>query len=529
MWDFLITDGMVVDGSGGPARVADVAIQGDRISAVAERLPPESARVHIDAAHHTVCPGFIDIHTHSDLAVLRWPRGDSKLAQGVTTETIGNCGFSPFPISADRVDENVELMVGVGSGQMTPTWDDLASYERALVSNGTALNVAALVGHGALRTATMGFDARPAEAHELSEMVRHLERALDQGAVGMSTGRTYVPSRYGSDEEIVELAGVLRRRNALYATHSTDGPGFESYESSLETAYRSGVKLQHSHAAINNPALWGRASDVLAMFEQASAAGVDVAYDVYPYDASSTLLLSFVPDWAQRGGWEEMRQRLSDDAAFRLAEAEFSEGFFGGIAWHWDRIIVCACPGAPELVGRSISEIAEDRRQPGVRAALELCVEYGPQLMVVMFYRSADDVAEFVGHDLATLGSDGLAYPIDMPAGFRPHPRSFGAHARLLARYVRESSRLTLERAISMMTSQPAARLGIVDRGRLEQGLAADVVVFDPAAVTDTATFADPCQRAIGVRDVFVNGKHAIAAGVTTGALGGRLVRPRSW
>lgn len=527
--DLLLRGATVVDGTGAEPFVADVAVTGDRIVAVGDLIDVRAARV-IDLQGRVVCPGFIDIHTHSDVSLLLDPAGESKVLQGVTTEVTGNCGFSAFPFSADHLDLHVDHLARIGDDPLEPadlTWHDLDGYAARLEENPPALNVATLVGHGTVRVAVMGVDQRRATGDELEQMRRLVAQSLDQGAFGMSTGLTHIPSGYGDTDEVRELVRVVASRDALYATHSraTAGEGFAAVEEAISTCSDVGARLQFSHAAINEPSKWGRAAEHCALFEEAEAAGLDAWFDVYPYDASSSSLTQYLPPWVQAGGTDGMRELLAEGANRERAERELAAGWMNGIPWFWDKVVISRSgPGREDIVGLSIEEAAARAGVDPAAFTLDLCLEHGNSVQVVLFYRTEADMTAFLAHRLSVVGSDGSAVPLDQ-GGLKPHPRGFGTFPRILGRYVRVQGVLTLAQAVRKMTGAVAARLQINDRGTVREGMIADLVVFDPATVIDGATFTEPAQRPVGISHVVVNGTVVVDDGEQTSARPGRVLR----
>jgi N-acyl-D-amino-acid deacylase len=524
--DILLRNGTVVDGTGGPPRQADVAIAGGVIVEVGDLSAADAARV-FDVPDMVVAPGFIDIHTHSDVTVLLDPRGESKIHQGVTTEVTGNCSFSPFPFSPDKLDLHRDHLYRIGDGVPDLTWHDLGGYAAAVDANPPALNVAPLAGHGTIRVAVLGVDQRDPTPEELDRMKQLLATSLDQGAFGMSTGLTHVPSAYGSEAEVTELVKVVASRDALYATHSRGGSGrpFGGTEEAIRTAMAAGARLQASHAAINHPDHWGRAADNLALIDEARAAGLDAAIDVYPYDASSSSLTQYLPPWVQDGGTEAMRARLADPAALERAERDLAAGWFGGIPWLWDRVVFDRIgPGYEQYVGLSIEAAAAQAGMTPAAFTLRVCLDHGNYPRVVLFYRTEKDMMTFLSHHTAVVGSDGSALPLDQGAK-RPHPRSFGTFPRIFGRYVREKGLLTLPEAVRKTSSGVADRLQLTDRGYIRAGQAADIVVFDPSTIADRATFENPAQAPVGIEHVIVNGELTVENGDQTGARAGRVLR----
>ena len=524
--DILFRGGIVVDGAGAPALPADVAVADGSIVAVGDAAGIRATRI-IDVDGLVLCPGFIDIHTHSDVSVVLDPAGESKVLQGVTTEVTGNCSFSPFPLAPERIDLHEDHLRRIGDGVPPLTWTDLDGYAQAVQADPPALNLAPLVGHGTVRVAVMGVAQRPPTPDELREMRRLIARELDQGAFGFSTGLTHVPSAYGDEAEVTDLVRVVASRHALYTTHARDnqGGGFGSVEEALRTAAAAGARLEYSHAAINHPDDWGRAAEVTALIDEARARGLDVGFDVYPYDASSSSLTQYLPPWVQEGGTEAMRRRLADPDTRARAERDLAAGWFGGIPWFWDRVMISRSgPGDAWCVGLDIERAAARVGRTPAAFTLDLCLEHGNDAGVVLFYRTEQDMTTFLSHPRSVVGSDGSAVPLDQGTQ-RPHPRGFGTYPRILGRYVREQELLSLPEAIHKMTGGVAERLRLDDRGRLHVGRAADLVAFDPATVIDNATFTDPAQAPTGVRYVMVNGRLAVDGGDQTIERAGRVLR----
>jgi N-acyl-D-amino-acid deacylase len=531
MMDVVLRGGTVIDGSGSPGRREDVGISDGRIVALEPDLGAAADRV-IDVTGLAVTPGFIDIHTHSDLTALRDPACESKVRQGVTTDVTGNCGSSPYPIASEFRDAHLDLLRGRGIGEngLELTWSDIDGYAEVAAQRKPAFNIAPLVGHNTLRTAGMGLDQRAPTSEELATMQGLLDEQLRQGAFGFSTGLTLVPGAYATEDEVVALVSVVAKHDALYATH-TRGDGkreFGGVEEAIRTATAAGARLQYSHAAINIPALWGRASDVTSIIEDARSGGLDVMFDVYPYAASSSAMTQYLPTWVQEGGTEAMRARLSDPAVYERALNELRAGWFGGIPWYWSRVMLSKVD-EPDAwsVGLSIEEAATEVGADPAEWALQLCLDHGNTARVVLFYRTEDDMKTFLAHPLSMVGSDGSAIPFDT-RGEQPHPRSFGTYPRIFGRYVREQGVLTLQEAVHKCTNAVARRLQLTDRGLLREGMIADVAVFDPETIIDGATFAEPAAPATGVHHVLVAGQLVVEGGEQTDARPGTVLRRRA-
>ncbi|ROO86927.1 N-acyl-D-amino-acid deacylase [Actinocorallia herbida] len=515
-FDLLVRGGTVIDGTGGPARRADVGVDGDTIAFVGEATADATAGRELDARGRVVTPGFIDLHSHADFTLEVFPAAPGALHQGVTTLVTGNCGQSPFP-SGHRTGTDT-VPTGVG-------YPDFAAYAAHLERAEPAVNLAALVGHGSLRATVIGSAQRAATGAEIDAMRTLLAEAARQGVFGLSTGLIYAPGSYADADEIVALAKVAREHGLLYATHMRDeGDGLlDSITEALDTARRSGVRLQISHLKAVGPANHGKVGDALELIERARAEGVDVATDVYPYTASSTRLTARLPTWAMDGGPDALLERLADPAA-RARIADDVRARFGRTLLP-DGIVIAALPEGPyrDRTGESIARIAADEGVDPAEAMLRVLESHRALVFIVDHSMHEDDVELALAHPGSAVASDG--WDLDTSAGGHPHPRHYGTFARALSYYTRELAAFGLPDAIRKMTSLPADRLGLTDRGRLTEGRAADLVVFDPATVTDNATYAAPLAYASGIDHVLVNGRPALLDGTPTGLRPGRVLR----
>lgn len=523
--ELIITNGTIVDGTGGAPRPGAVAIEGDRIVAVGELPAGSMAGSTIDARGGLICPGFIDIHTHSDVSVVSHPCCTSKIRQGVTTEVIGNCGFSAFPINPQHRTDQVDLLRMIGRVDTALDWCDLEGFAAVVGRARPAINVVPLVGHGTLRIAAgIGSTVLVADQDRI-RMLRLLAQCFEQGAFGFTTGLTYVPSCLADTQELTDLVKLTASHDRLYATHARGSLGEAgAINEAAALGSQTGVRLQFSHLAINQPANWGRADRVLEWFHAFRKRDIDIAFDVYPYDASSSALTQHLPAWVQQGGIEPMRQRLADSSDRLRLTHELAHDWWDDTPWMWERFVISAAPGADELIGRSIQLLAEEAHVSGEEMVIRLCEQFGNEVHIVLHYRQERDVTAFMNDPLAIIGSDGLAFPASGDFG-RPHPRSFGCFPRVLGRFVRELSAMSLVDAIRKMTSAPADRLKLRNRGRLKTGHYADVLVIDPKHVVDRASYTDPTALAIGVEAVIVNGKVAVLHDQETGIRSGRLLR----
>lgn len=524
MLELLLQGGTVIDGTGRAAFAADVGVAKGRIVAVGALGDVETART-IDVEGRLVCPGFIDLHGHSDLTLLSNPLAHSKVRQGVTTELVGNCGLSVTGLSAGADVEAVRRAVNYldVDAAVAWTWKDQRSYFETLDAARTSINVAALVGHVALRGGAVGFFDRPASAVELEVMRGQLADCLDAGAVGLSTGLAYAPACFASTEELTELARVVADRGKLFAWHLRDYGDHlaDSASQAIDIARATGCRTQISHLVAVGRRNWGAVAQVLELVDEANSHGADVAVDVYPYIAGNTMLSQLLPDWARQGDEATMRSRLADaEARRRIREAWSSRTTV------WSDFVIGAAPGHDGLVGSSVEAIAREHGVDGAEAALDLLEWMGNSVIMTAFGRSDDDVRTVYAHAASIVGSDGLALDRDGPTGRGvPHPRSYGTYPRLFARY---ADGLSFEQIVHKSSGAVATRLGLDDRGVLAAGRCADLVVVDPDRVEDTATYADPHRYPNGIDLVVVNGAIVVENRSHTGAQPGHVLRLES-
>ena len=518
-FDLVVAGGTVHDGTGAPPRRADVGIQADRIASIGDLAAASRTRA-LDATGRIVAPGFIDIHSHSDESVLVEPRLLSTLHQGVTTVVAGNCGSSTAPaigLAADEVDRRLERF------GIERTWTSFDEYLTEVERRGCAINFCSLLGHGRLRQSVIGGERRPPSSGELAAMRALLASSLEEGAIGLASGLIYPPSSYAQTPELVALAEVVSRYDGLYASHiRNEGARLvEAVQEGIAVGRRSGARVQLSHHKAAGRQNWGKVRTTLALIAAARDEGVDVAADQYPYTASSTGLGVVVPDWVHEGGTDALLARLRDPGVrqrIRDADTETER--------RWDAIVIARAHRQPALVGRTVAEIAAERGQEPLDVACDLLVEEEAAVAVVIHSMREDDVQLVMRAPFVSVGSDSSAVATDGPlAEGQPHPRAYGCFPRVLGRYVRELGVLGLEEAIRKMTALTASRLCLRERGEVREGWFADLVVFDPVAVADAATFERPHHYAIGIDAVVVNGSVALERGRVEERLHGRVLR----
>lgn len=507
--DLLIRNARVVDGAGGPWFRANVAISGDTIVSVGPAEPP-AAEV-LDAAGMTLAPGFIDMHAHSEYGLLVDPRALSKAAQGVTTEVLGE-HLSAGPVLGPAVDD--PMMV---APPIERDWTTLGGYLDRLESAGVGPNVLSYVGSGQVRASVIGYEEREATPAELEEMEALVAQAMEEGAFALASGMAYIPNAFASTEELIALTRVAAGYGGFYVSHLRSG--IEGLHEGIAVAREAGTALEIHHL---NSTSGDRIADYAAVIAEARASGVEVTGNVYPYIAGWTYLRSLLPRWAQEGGVERMLRRLTDPeererllAELRASEAERPR---------WERTFVSSF--RPEVDGLSIRDLGTVRETGAEEALLDLLLEQEGDGFQISFGNTEPNLRQALALPFTHIGSDGSALAVGMrtPMG-KPHPRSFGTYPRVLAKYVREEGLLSLEEAVRKMTSGPANRLGLTDRGLVRPGMRADLVLFDADAVRDEATFQEPERYPLGIEWVFVNGVAVIAAGDPTGALPGRVLR----
>jgi len=487
-YDLIVRGGNVIDGTGAPARNADVAVSGGRIAAVGE-VAGEAARV-IDASGLAVAPGFIDVHSHDDVALLNMPGMDFKAAQGVTTVICGNCGAGAAPVT-ERFQQFYRRGVeGILGPVPEFTWQSLGEFYDAVRAARPSVNAAFLVPHGALRAATMGWERRPPTDDELAAMKEYLAEGMAAGAVGMSTGLIYVPGTFAETGELIELTKVVADYGGLYVSHirSEDARLLDAVQEAIRIGEEAGVPVQISHHKASGQENWGRTRESLALIEEARARGVDVTIDMYPYTAGSTALVAI----AARGRWAELLDPHD--------------------------ILIASCKHQHEYEGKRLDAIATMMDLPVEEAVSKLLREEENAVTAIMFTMEEGDIRRVIQHPTCMIGSDGL------PTPGKPHPRLYGTFPRVLGRYVREEGLLSLEEAVRRMTSLPAAKFRLADRGEVREGAWADLVVFDPDRISDTATYEEPRQYPTGIACVLVNGELVVENGVPANPGGGQVL-----
>jgi N-acyl-D-amino-acid deacylase len=532
MEELVIRDADVVDGSGEPSYRADVVVDGGRIvsivkeAAAAGCLRPKAMR-ELDAEGLVLAPGFIDMHAHSDLALLRDPDHSAKAAQGVTLEVLGQDGLSYAPVDDQTLAEVRTAITGWnGHGDDVDfDWRSVGEYLDRL-DRGIAVNAAYLVPQGTVRMLAVGWEDREATPRELDRMRELVAEGLEQGAVGMSSGLTYTPGMYAKDAELTELCRVVARYGGYYCPHhrSYGAGALEAYAEMVTLTREAGCSLHLAHATMNFGVNESRAPELLTLLDEALASGADITLDTYPYTPGSTTLVALLPSWANEGGPEAVLKRLEDDdTAERVRhhlEVVGSDGCHG-VPVDWDTVEISGVtdPGLADFVGRTVRQSAQARGETPWTTARHLLLADRLGSTILQHVGHEENVRQIMRHPVHTGGSDGILQ------GGKPHPRAYGTFPQYLGRYVRELGVLSLEECVAHLTSRPAARLRLPDRGLVREGYRADLVLFDPATVAPGATFEEPRTLPTGIPYVFVDGKFVIEDGRRTDVLAGRAVR----
>ena len=498
-YDLIIRGGKVVDGSGNPWYHADIAIKNDRIAEIGQLSNHEAKRV-IDAHGLVVAPGFIDPHTHALRGIFEVPNAESALLQGVTTLTEGNDGSSPYPIDRHYAD--------IDNLRISPNW-------------------AVFVGQGTIRQRVIGFGLRKATPDEMERMKQMVRDAMEQGALGISTGLFYVPGSFTSTEEVIELSKVAAEYNGIYISHIREEAAqlIDSVQETIRIGEEANIPVQITHHKVIGVENWGASIESLRLVDEARKRGVDVTIDQYPYTASQTSITALIPQWAQAGGREEMLSRINSAETYSTIKNEVvAKILYDRGGGDPKNVFISRNSWDPDMAGKNLAELAIDAGlEPTPENAADVVFDIirGGGATAVYHAIGPEDVDRIMQHPATAIGSDG---PVGVFGEGAPHPRQYGTFARVLGLYVRERKILSLEEAIRKMSSQSARRLGIHDRGLITKGYFADIAIFDPDEIIDKATFENPHQYAIGTKFVLVNGTVVVENGQHTGARPGRIL-----
>ncbi|MGP3773958.1 N-acyl-D-amino-acid deacylase family protein [Streptomyces sp. SDT5-1] len=528
--DLVIRDARVIDGSGGASYRADVTVDDGRIAGITPEGtgPRPTATRTVEAEGLALSPGFIDMHAHSDLAVLRDPDHSAKAAQGVTLEVLGQDGLSYAPVD-DRTLAQVRQAITGWNGDGSDIdfdWRTVGEYLDRIDRQGIAVNAAYLIPQGTVRMYAVGWDDRDATPAELDHMKRLVAEGMEQGAVGMSSGLTYTPGMYAKDAELTELCRVVAEYDGYYCPHhrSYGAGALDAYREMVELTRNAECALHLAHATMNFGVNKGKGVDLLALLDEAIAGGADISLDTYPYTPGATTLVAMLPSWANEGGPDATLARLKDDATAERIRHHVEEiGADGchGVPIEWDRIEISGVsdPGLASCVGKTVAQAADERGEAPWVTARRLLIADKLGSTILQHVGHEDNVRAIMQHPVHTGGSDGILQ------GYKPHPRAYGTFPHYLGHYARDLGVMSLEETVAHLTSRPAARLRLPDRGLVREGYRADLVLFDPETVAAGSTFEAPRTLPVGIPHVLVDGKFVIEDGRRTDVLAGRSVR----
>ena len=522
MFDLLIKGAEIIDGKGTPRWKGDAAITDGRFVAVEKTIDAPAART-IQADRLALAPGFIDIHTHSDAYLLENPDAEIKVRQGVVLDVTGNCGMSMAPVAPGQSDAFKTYISSIVAGlKRTVDWQSFGEYVDRVRAARPAINFSSLVGHGAIRIAVMGLARDPASRDQLERMKALTAQAMDQGAVGLSTGLIYPPGCFAETGEIVALSRIVAQTGGIYTSHIRNEAQrvIESLDEAIRIGKESGVPVHVSHLKIMGPQNWPLVDRMIDRMEAARAQGVDLTGDMYPYQASHTSMLTLLPMSSVEGGVKAALDRIRDSRQRPAIRDHVSRG--RGKMLGWNKISICRVTSDRNrrMEGRRVSELAREAGKEPADFILDLLESENGSAHILSEGMNEEVQTRFLKLPYVMIGSDGI------PSPGKPHPRVYGTFPRVFRRYVRELGVLSLEAAVMKMTSMPAARLGLKHRGAVFPGFAADAVLFDPETIADKATFADPCQFPEGIHLVVVGGKIVLDGPSQTPERPGRRLTP---
>lgn len=524
--DVIIRGGTVFDGSGAKGEIADIGIEGDVITAVGNLADVEGVDT-IDARGRVVCPGFIDTHSHSGIGVLADPASAHNTMQGITTCLIGQDGMGAAPIVDKYKEPWKKSMAGLeGSYDIEWDWKSVREYLKRLDDAGTGPNFAYLAPHSNVRFSVMGLNDRDPSEDELKKMGILLEKCIEEGSFGMSTGMIYPPCSYAKTAEFIKMGKVLKDTDTLFVTHQRSEADtiLDSMDEIIQIGKESGCRIHFSHFKVAGKKNWDKFPGIMEKLDQCGKEGINVSVDQYPYVAGSTILSVLLPPWAHDGGTDKILERLGDPEARKRMTRDILGGIHG-----WDNFVDFAgldgifitfvkTSRNSDAVGKSLVELGEMRGKEPLEAVYDLLLEEENVAGLVDFYGHEDHVRQIMRRPEQNFCTDGIL-------GGKPHPRVYGSYPRVLGKYVRDEKVLDMATAINKMTGKPASVLGIRDRGLIKKGLAADIVVFDPRTVTDRGDYSDPVRFPSGIDHVLVNGKSVVRDGSHVPAKAGKVIR----
>jgi N-acyl-D-amino-acid deacylase len=543
LYDIVVEKGWLIDGTGSPRRRADIAVTGEKIVKIG-RLDHDPSSLRIDASGRIVAPGFIDMHSHADFTLLANPYSYCKIHQGITTEVVGNCGMSLAPFTRGTAEEVKQYLGAFLFGQIYSwDWSTLEEFFQLLERRKIGVNVVQLIGHGTVRTSVMGFEPRAPTDTELRQMKNLVMKGMTDGAAGLTSGLVYPPGCFADLTELVELAGVAAKFHGIYTSHMRGESDtlLESIAETISVGEKAGLPAHISHIKAVGKRNWGRSREALSLIDKARGRGLDVTADQYPYPAGSSILRQTLPPWSLEGGITSLVKRLRDPLTRTMIRHDIETNTLSvtyGANAGWENVvsscgmenIVLSCTEyGPDkhFEGKSLSEIGVETGRNAYDIMFDIILN-DPNAIMVDFYAHDEDLERIIRHPEVLFCTDMWTVAPGGPVrGGRPHPRAYGSFPRVLARYVREKRIIPLEEAVHRMTCKTARRVGLSDRGILAEGAFADLTIFDPETIQDTATFESPEQYPIGISHVIVNGRVVVENGKHNGVAVGKVLRMR--
>jgi len=536
MSNVLIKNGRIIDGTGAAAFLADIAIENGKIESIGTDLGTNFDST-IDATDMVVCPGFIDIHSHTDMTIADNPNAESIIRQGVTTEIVGNCGMSAAPLATafmPQLKDRLTIESDYGRAEdIGNSWETFGEYIQYLNQLCMGINLMPLVGFGTLRTAVMGLKSGAPNVDQIRQMEALLEQSLEEGAAGLSVGLEYLPDSLSHGDELIGLCRVVKRQNKLFATHirGEDQTLLPSIEEAIYCGEESGCKIQISHLKLGGQNNWGKTEQLFALLEGAMSRGVRLSWDQYPYTAWGTGLEDYIPEWVRQNGHKKTIQNLTHRATRTKIRQEIDLAIKAGThayntaTWENVQVTKFKSPEYKIFEGKRITEISAELKLDPLECVFELLIKEQGTLPTLVFCMAEDDVEKIMAHPQTIIASDGKAVATygDLHTG-SPHPRYYGTFPRVLGKYVREKKILSLEAAIKKMTSMPAGVMNLQDRGVLAVDMVADITIFDPETICDVATYEDPHQYPNGIDKVIMSGAVVIDKGNHTGKMMGHII-----
>jgi N-acyl-D-amino-acid deacylase len=522
MYDILVKNGTVVDGTGKAGFKADVAVSGEKIAKIG-KLKRAKGGIEIDATGKNVCPGFIDIHNHSDgyWQIFLEPHLPSLIFQGITTAIGGNCGASIAPLTDGRIIESIQKWTDIK--KVNVDWLTFSEFAEKMRERKFGVNFGSLVGHGTLRRGVVLDEMRRLDREELETVKRLLEKSLDEGALGFSVGLAYSHESRAAWDELMEFAEIVKEKDRLFSIHLRNEADelIPALKEAIDLAGQTGVNLEVSHLKVMGERNWPLMGEALSMIEKARDDGLNVNFDIYPYTETGSVLYVHLPAWAADGGKKMLLKRLKE----KHIREKIAEEMKNTAQYHYEDAVIAVCALPKSLVKRKVSDIAAERGVSVEEAILDILLSSEGRVITIMNCLGEENVRNGLKHPLSIIATDGAGYGIShKETGELVHPRCFGSFARVLGRYVRDEKLLSLEEAVKKMTSMPAKKAGVSDRGVLQKDFRADIVVFDPKIISDRATVEKPYQYSVGVEEVVVNGKFAMRDRKLTGNMAGEFI-----